>query len=150
MRHRDICRDCGQEKEIVADGRCHKCDMRKRRAEQNATEPGWLVGPDRSQNRAQRELNRARVAFAKMLALLDEAPTASTIMSPDDYQKVKSILIAASNRINAKQGGSAQRQFTVNPELESTRGRADGPNLSKTIDGAANTPQKGRDALEKN
>jgi hypothetical protein len=97
-RRQDACGNCGVERDIVSNGLCAKCYMRERR-----DQPAWLAGPDRSQNKAQRELNRRRVAFSKMLALLDEAAISKAAMQTTDYEAIKSILIAAIDRINTMQ-----------------------------------------------
>ncbi len=114
MRRVDRCLNCGDQRELVSHGLCAKCLMQHRRAAERQGELGWLAGPDRSQNRSQRELNRARVNFARMLALLDDTPTCSMILSGETYLRMKADLIAGINSINALQ------KLTVHSESKLT------------------------------
>lgn len=114
VRRLAMCLGCSDPREIVSHGLCAKCNMQSRRAEEKKGEPSWLIGPDRSQSKSQRELNRLRVNFAKMVALLDETPTSGLVLKDEDYAAVKSRLLAAIDRINDLQ------KLTVNPESELT------------------------------
>jgi hypothetical protein len=109
-RNVNACTNCGDDREIVSHGLCQKCLMANRRASEREQEPSWLVGPDRSQNKSQRELNRMRVNFSKMVALLDECPTSNAVLATESYDAVKCILIAAIDQINKME------KLTVNPK----------------------------------
>jgi hypothetical protein len=114
VRRLDKCLNCGDPREIVSRGLCAKCLMRNRRSDEKRGEPPWLSGPDRSQNRQQRELTRMRVNFSRMLALLEETPTSSLILPTEEYEIIKSLLITGIDRINNLQ------KLTVNSNLKLT------------------------------
>jgi hypothetical protein len=108
------CLNCDEPHEIVSHGLCAKCLMQQRRAQDQAGDPPWAVGPDRSQSRSQRELNKMRLNFSRMVALLDEAPISAAVLPAASYGAIKAFLIGGIDRINAMQ------KLTVNPENQLT------------------------------
>jgi hypothetical protein len=87
--------------------------MQHRRNAEKQGEPGWLAGPDRTQRREQRDLNRMGVNFFKMLVMLSETPISNLIVTDEEFAAVKSRIVTWIGRIHAC-------QLTVNPELKLT------------------------------
>src|ERR1700688_4079729 len=103
MRQIGSCMNCGKERALVAHSLCAKCYMQGWRAEEKNSEPSW-IGPDQTQHKSQKELNRMRVNFAKMVSLLDDSPTSNIVLPPDEHALIKGLLIAAIDKINQMQG----------------------------------------------
>lgn len=127
MRRIDACVNCGALREIMSRGLCAKCKMAHTRAEDKRGEPKWLVGPDRSQNKSHRDLNRMRVNFSKMVALLDETAISNAVLPAEQYEAIKAILIGGIDRINAMQKLTVnlESQLTVNPNPDLSHGQVD-------------------------
>jgi hypothetical protein len=99
MRTVGLCLNCQEDKILVSHNICARCYMRQRRA----GEPEWLNGPDRSQGRSQKELNNIRVNFARMLALLDATTVSPLLLSEEEYQLIRNILIGVMDVVNGMQ-----------------------------------------------
>jgi hypothetical protein len=120
MRTTGRCANCQDEKELVSHGICAKCYMRERRRQ----EPAWLHGPDRSQSRSLKKLNRIRVNFARMLALLDETTVSPLLLKEEEYQLLRNMLIEVIDGVNSLQRTVVDNDGRIVPEMDLTR--ADG------------------------
>jgi len=87
MRRIDKCMNCGDERELVANGFCAKCYMASRREAEKRDEPSW-ASPDRSQRRYIAERNKMLVNLTKIVKLVDETPC----ISPDDILAIKTVI----------------------------------------------------------
>jgi hypothetical protein len=103
MRRVDVCLNCQDPREIVSHGLCARCLMAHRRAEEKTSEPTSIIGPDRSQHKAQRDLNKMGVNFFKMLLALTETPISALIVTDEEYEIVKANLITWIGRIHDRQ-----------------------------------------------
>jgi hypothetical protein len=97
------CLKCGDPREIVSHGLCAKCLMQNRRAEEKAGDPSWTAGPDRSQRREQRDLNKMGANFFKMLVMLSETPISNLVVTDEEFEAVKSRIVTWIGRIYAMQ-----------------------------------------------
>jgi hypothetical protein len=119
MRSKGECSVCGEFREIVSRGRCARCLGKAIRAQRKVAEgDSLLLGPDRSQSREQKELNKARVNFARMVSLMDEAVTNNLILPDEEYVLINDCLIEAIDRINGMQ--KQVNDVNPGPELTST------------------------------
>lgn len=87
MRRIDSCMNCGDERELVANGFCAKCYMASRREAEKRDEPSW-ASPDRSQRRYIAERNKMLVNLTKIVKLVDETPC----ISPEDILAIKTVI----------------------------------------------------------
>jgi len=83
------CIQCRQEREIVSFGLCAMCLMASRRAAEPLS--------------AQRECNRMRARFSRILELLDDADTTHVVLSAEDCSLVKNIIIRTLELIGRRQ-----------------------------------------------
>lgn len=87
MRRIDKCINCGDERELVANGLCAKCYMARRRETDKRDEPAW-AGSDRSERRYIAERNKMLVNLTRINKLVDETPC----LSPEDAQAIKTVI----------------------------------------------------------
>jgi hypothetical protein len=87
MRRIDKCLNCGDERELVANGFCAKCYMARRREAEKRDEPSW-ASPDRSQRRYIAERNKMLVNLTKIVKLADETPC----ICPEDILAIKTVI----------------------------------------------------------
>lgn len=87
MRRIDKCMNCGDERELVANGFCAKCYMARRREAEKRDEPSW-ASPDRSQRRYTAERNKMLINLTKIVKLVDETPC----ISPEDILAIKTVI----------------------------------------------------------
>lgn len=123
MRKTDNCLNCGDPREIVSHGLCAKCMMQQRRAEEKADDPSWMTGPDRSQRREQRDLNKMGVTFFKILVMLAETPISNLVVTDEEFERVKSLIVLWLGRIHDMQ----KNPDKCGPTIQSKNGK---PKLS--------------------
>jgi hypothetical protein len=116
-RRRGPCLNCSFVRDLVSHGLCARCNQARRLQKEKEGEPSWLQGPDRSQNKEQRDLNRYRVNYSKILALMADTPNSNRILSDPEYDLVRGIFIRAIDRINSMQH---PQKLTVNKESKLT------------------------------
>lgn len=107
------CLKCGDPREIVSHGLCAKCLMQNRRAEEKTGDPSWMAGPHRTQRREQRDLNKMGVNFFKMLVMLADTPISNLVVTDEEFQKVKSLIVGWLGRIHAMQKAPDTRGPTI-------------------------------------
>jgi hypothetical protein len=93
--------------------------MQTRRAAEKQGEPAWMVGPDRSQRRQQRDLYKMGVSFYKMLVMLAEAPISNLVVNDDEYEVVKANLAVWLGRIYEMQRN--EKSDMRGPTIQSSR-----------------------------
>jgi hypothetical protein len=132
MRTTAKCLQCGDSREIVSHGLCDRCLMQNRRAEEKASDPPWLAGPDRTQRREQRDLNKMGATFFKMLVMLADAPISNLVVTDEEFEAVKFRIVTWIGRIHQMQKApdtcgspikpskNGKGKLTVIPESELT------------------------------
>jgi len=85
----NVCVVCDEEREIVSNGLCAKCNMRVRRQIERMNEPDWAPGRDAEDHRARRKQDKLRMDLAKVVAILND----QSLILPEDVQAIKNILV---------------------------------------------------------
>jgi hypothetical protein len=104
MRRTGNCVVCGEFRELVSRERCSKCLAKAIRAAMKEAEgEAPFLGPDRSQQTYQKELNKARTNFSRMISLMDDATMSDLVLPKEEYVLIKDCLLEAIDRINGMQ-----------------------------------------------
>jgi hypothetical protein len=119
MRSRGNCVVCNEFREIVSRGRCTRCLGKAIRARGKQAEgESPFIGPDRSQQAYQKELNKARTNFSRMISLLDDTTMSDLVLPKEEYVLIKDCLLEAMDKINGMQkDADAVNDVNTGPEL---------------------------------